>query len=394
MGLSDGKLTLPMSLADVARCLGVDSGDLGTLCRSKEVNVWAKYKPVEYPHVRHEDDEWWRGGDGCCGLTPPTPVNKISDIPSLFDASGWNGWGRTFPSTWYRLCDFDGYDHSAAAPVRNFSVTQTVSEEGTVRAIAIQSVADDAWLLWTDLAVKFGNEAVQLEDLYFGFALEREDGTVLAQTADSPGVMNASATAAKLGLEAGDTYTAYPFLSTAALTTTSSDQQVCKMFALPGLSPQGGQCVTKEEAQGIVISFKGYYMYGDDGTTTGATWIVGVKNDGAGSSLFPFRKNQVQLRFGGSAVADALEAGEQRAYLPDIEDIEDGATWTRTGTFAIPSAYASKSFYLYLTLRTATYTRKITLNQLAAGNEGWDYGKVTGTLADTTEEELFQDVLS
>lgn len=48
MSNSGGKITAPVSIEDVRTVLGVSSYDLGTLCKSEKINMWAKYKPVRY----------------------------------------------------------------------------------------------------------------------------------------------------------------------------------------------------------------------------------------------------------------------------------------------------------------------------------------------------------
>lgn len=49
MSNSGGKITAPVSIEDVRTVLGVSSYDLGTLCKSEKINMWAKYKPVRVP---------------------------------------------------------------------------------------------------------------------------------------------------------------------------------------------------------------------------------------------------------------------------------------------------------------------------------------------------------
>ena len=47
MGYSNGIITAPVSIYDVQRALGiVGGGDLGTLIRDGNINMFAKYKPV------------------------------------------------------------------------------------------------------------------------------------------------------------------------------------------------------------------------------------------------------------------------------------------------------------------------------------------------------------
>lgn len=58
-----GIISAPVSIDDVKRVLGESSNDLATLCKSENINIWSKYKPIsckgefkEYP-IREDSDE-------------------------------------------------------------------------------------------------------------------------------------------------------------------------------------------------------------------------------------------------------------------------------------------------------------------------------------------------
>lgn len=59
----NGIISAPVSIDDVKRALGESSNDLATLCKSENINIWSKYKPIsckgefkEYP-IREDFDE-------------------------------------------------------------------------------------------------------------------------------------------------------------------------------------------------------------------------------------------------------------------------------------------------------------------------------------------------
>lgn len=59
----NGIISAPVSIEDVKRALGESSNDLATLCKSENINIWSKYKPInckgefkEYP-IREDSDE-------------------------------------------------------------------------------------------------------------------------------------------------------------------------------------------------------------------------------------------------------------------------------------------------------------------------------------------------
>ena len=63
MSVSNGKIIAPVSIEDVKTILGESSNDLATLCKSENINIWSKYKPIsckgdfkEYP-IREDYEE-------------------------------------------------------------------------------------------------------------------------------------------------------------------------------------------------------------------------------------------------------------------------------------------------------------------------------------------------
>lgn len=60
---NSGIISAPVSIDDVKQALGESSNDLATLCKSDNINIWSKYKPIsckgdfkEYP-IREDSDE-------------------------------------------------------------------------------------------------------------------------------------------------------------------------------------------------------------------------------------------------------------------------------------------------------------------------------------------------
>lgn len=60
---NNGIISAPVSIDDVKQTLGESSNDLATLCKSENINIWSKYKPIsckgdfkEYP-IREDSEE-------------------------------------------------------------------------------------------------------------------------------------------------------------------------------------------------------------------------------------------------------------------------------------------------------------------------------------------------
>lgn len=133
MPTSNGKIYIDRSVTpnigisahDVAECIGCGSEDVGTLCTSDNINMWARYKPIKHPatNVLTEDQR----AASNYGIS----ITKFdqNDITGIFNAamSGDFGWVTEKPSgapnERYRLLDFDQYNHKCKNPfyVDNFS---------------------------------------------------------------------------------------------------------------------------------------------------------------------------------------------------------------------------------------------------------------------------------
>lgn len=82
MSYSNGKIseTDPVTVTDVQTALSSQSKDVGTLCASPSVNLWAKYKPVALVGIAPlRTSAWWKGTSGKCGMdiTTYTSINAL-----------------------------------------------------------------------------------------------------------------------------------------------------------------------------------------------------------------------------------------------------------------------------------------------------------------------------
>lgn len=140
MAYSNGKVTAPIDLSDVAQALGETNEDVGRLCTSSKINPWAKYKPMQTsPNVPYTPDKYWKGVDGNCGWNWTAyggTTGSLDDMIDLFTEDGKNGWSadRVYPfgETFLRITDFEGYNHNARPPFdRLYTNNEIEVEEGT-----------------------------------------------------------------------------------------------------------------------------------------------------------------------------------------------------------------------------------------------------------------------
>nr|DAG89401.1 MAG TPA: hypothetical protein [Crassvirales sp.] len=129
MSLNNGKITAPVSIDDVKRVLGESSNDLATLCKSENINIWSKRKPVSlnalFPNI---NGDWYKGninndyynGKECYGIrknginlaefTTNSNIlynNHFAENPHIYYVSPSGG-----SESPYRLGDFNGYNNN------------------------------------------------------------------------------------------------------------------------------------------------------------------------------------------------------------------------------------------------------------------------------------------
>ena len=124
MGLENGILTQPLSVYDIANCIGVASTDVGTLCTAKsKINIWAKYKPVRYNSIKAlTEDQRKQCAYGILDVQE-YDFTQQSILEQAFEnaLNRVYSWQYEIPAggvaSLYRMLDFDGYNHNAICPL-------------------------------------------------------------------------------------------------------------------------------------------------------------------------------------------------------------------------------------------------------------------------------------
>ena len=151
-----------VSIGDIQKAVGRGTGDLGLLCSDQEwydtgetdqqgnpvyalrdagkINPYAKYKPVRYPSVGATYESiptLYRDADNKCGIEIPVltasdfaSANIQSLITGAADYSYLAPRGKNTNSEWFRLRDFNGYNHNESI-IFQF-VPPTVSSPGRI----------------------------------------------------------------------------------------------------------------------------------------------------------------------------------------------------------------------------------------------------------------------
>lgn len=150
MSVSNGKIIAPVSIEDVKTVLGETSNDLAILCKSENINKWAKYKPVVCSNAFDNKDG--AGDDGAYGLSV-LPVDYSKIVSEYLNAESYYKYNKRptgGASSPFRLGDFEGYNHKAIGAVSCPVTVERVYNEGTPNEIIIYESISDGDSIATD----------------------------------------------------------------------------------------------------------------------------------------------------------------------------------------------------------------------------------------------------
>lgn len=234
MALANNKITAPVSVDDVADCLGMTrSSTLADLCTSSKINVWAKYKPTDYNAAF--SDNWSKGKDGNYGLNI-TVDNRVSSWSALVAeySKANNGYsniykrpsgGATSP---YRLGDFRGYNHKAKPEISDYLAATNYQEDSQISlSVAYNVVTADGDQVSYNAIEAF-------KDLYFGYVITDTSGKTLKLIATASTTSSYEVRIAARTLLAGN-YRLYPMFCNVDYSTNHT-LRAMYCYAIPNLA--------------------------------------------------------------------------------------------------------------------------------------------------------------
>lgn len=171
---------------DIATVLGVNSGDVRTLCTHSSIKPWAKYKPVRYGTFgvtgKSSGSQYWKAYDGKCGWVIQeytdfgVPGNSSSFVARLLAGSlRWTKDSLT-ANDYARVLDFDGYDHNASSPIfpwEGITALQVDSQNELHLQWDVQPSGREGELTLSD----FTFSGTPLTSYYFGCVLWYDNST-------------------------------------------------------------------------------------------------------------------------------------------------------------------------------------------------------------------------
>lgn len=268
-----------VEIADLQQVLGIGSGDLGYIISRGgamgTINKWAIHKPersAKLGTLTLSDRQ-----DGYFGLGIPkcTSTTGIADFLNSY-ASGYNylppSGKKSIPSQceWFRIRDFDGYNHNANCFVNTNDLTLPTSyvvgvgSTGVYFHVGINNgnnlQADSISI--SDLKLG-GSEGTAFGSLYFGILFTDGSAYKLITSSNTlatdvntygGGEVSLSESGGSLsGLTTGETYTYYPVLSLLPHPSMSNITQQDTIVALPNLSPRSFKASQATAQQSITI---------------------------------------------------------------------------------------------------------------------------------------------
>lgn len=253
MSLANGKITPPVSVDDVADCLGMSrSSTLADLCKSANINMWAKYKPTVFPSPF--PDDWYKAKDGNFGLniTVDNAKSNWKDLVAEYSKVN-NGYTTLYDkpsggsSSPYRLGDFRGYFHNANPEVRDYLGKNVFIRESDNNQILTEYnaiSADGDQVSYFDFAA--------FKDKYFGYIITDKSKSTLQLITTASSVGTFTVRLPKNALQVGD-YLAFPMFCSH---NYSSDHTLHQMtcYAIPNLA--GGKSLSIiSQSQSVTSNF-------------------------------------------------------------------------------------------------------------------------------------------
>ena len=314
MAYSNGIITKPISIDDIKIALGVWDNSISALCKSPQINMWSRYKPVINPAPFSSNDG--AGFDGKYGIIPFL-FSDLSIIDRYYGLNDRNGWQHNAPTGGatapYRFEDFAGYKADATPPFNGIVVSggcKDISDYITITGNIRSALTEN------EISI---SEIEGVADKYFGVAVTNLSN-VAKGCITSAGTITASGINLQFniaGLSEGS-YIVYPFLAAAPINPQSpGNSHTGSYYTIPQCSP-------------ISLSVYNAYLVSDfkaiisDGNIT-ASFVIANKTD----SDLDFSPFTLKLRYRGKEYNEVMLADEQ--------------TLTISGSAWIVPAHSSKT---------------------------------------------------
>lgn len=364
--IEDGIIKAPINVKEAYQILGVGTTsngyDIGYICSNRhgKINMWSRYKPVRWKsyNVNITNTEWWKGEDGKCGIDfSNASALNYKEIPEKMTADGKNGWEYLPPNGnpfCYRILDFIKYKHDAKPPIRDFAIPEKVAVNGSFTAmVAYEVITPDkdepGSIAFEDITGDSTGDVNNLGQYYLGVYVTDSQGVNRGRVVGGDSMALTTRFSVN-GFLQGSTYNVYPFLAKYEMGQMETDKANI-YYTLPNSKMKKIKIVSKEEADGISIGLTAAYTY-ENGIKKTVSWTLTITAKPGKT----FTNNAIYLRFLEKDPLDTLVAGE---VMERLMDITANPSFKQTGSFKVTQT--NKDYYVYLTLQTGAYTRKVNI---------------------------------
>lgn len=368
--IKDSNIVLSSDIGNVLNAAGgsVNINQPATFFTSAaKINMWSKRKPVPLQTNFCQDfdsskpdymAEWWRGKDYNCGINIPsyTTMNGVLDAMD----GDKNGWSYTLPSgnilSPFRLGDFVGYDTNANSPFSDFTFPAVVSRTSTsaTGSFAYHAISIDGTSLNLSNFDKTKNcyMGVKLYNTSTGYETWNTMDKTISEAGAPEVTLNVN------GLTTGDTWVAFPFLSTAKQPQFGT-LNAATYYTVPGVN----KVAFKVIANDVVITISAHYNYINGVKTSLSVNKIEVTSYLNSTTL---TNNWMKIRFAENDYSDPMEedpitgAKEYQVSLNDVTTVKG-----ETVQLNLPmkdqlySVVNSKSYMIYVTLASGKYEGKL-----------------------------------
>lgn len=284
MGYSNGKITAPVGIGDIQNAIGVSGGgNIGTLCKSSNINMWAKYKPVQNNKADTTDEwdftnnkwkstaTWWKGlsNSNIGGITPKEITTTLTEahmqtVIGYYNGTT-NGWVYDKPQGGvnqpYRYTDFADYNHRAAPPIQGIVYPEKTKNDGKLKVSGMYSPQGYDNITLSDFSSR------QFGSLYFGVLLAQGTSPKLIATSETAGVAQIERNFSGSGnILALGTYKMYPILCDKSLFTSSWNSTQVHIYTCPMCEIGETKIVDGNTAKDVIILFTPNLSTGTSGT--------------------------------------------------------------------------------------------------------------------------------
>lgn len=279
--------------------------DVGALCTSDNINMWAKYKPVRHHFTENRPSDWWKGKMGDCGIdydiydNPQALINAMNTGPAYryLRPTG----GADDP---YRLGDFAGYDPSATPVLIAPPFEGDYYKSDTYMNLNLIMLPDsDSRLTAQDV---YGRS---LDNMYFGAAFLREGySTPMWMTTSSPGSSQQLQVPLSNFLD-DEYYYGYLFICDVKRENMSANIQSGTFIALPSTKKQ--QIIVR--STNVLFRFENVLYQSSNNHITGQIRVVNNS-----PALVSYSNVMVDFRYADSTDSEPFEPDEGRIFISDF----------------------------------------------------------------------------